>query len=298
MDLAQTLDESLRLVRSVLPSRLALEASIPSGDCWIQADPTQIHQVVLNLLMNAAHAMSEAPGRIQVGLASLASSEPLACSDGEALPAGDYYCLEVADQGRGMDVATLEKMFLPFFTTKGPNEGTGLGLSIVHGIVRGMGGGVQVASVLGEGSSFRVYLPTSGAPAAARAAAAPGPRRPLRVLLVDDEPVLVENLDAALASRGYQVSAFTSSLAALEAFRADPSVFDVLLTDLTMPGLSGLQVAQTVQSLRPGFPVVLMTGLVGMLDQDVATRLRFREVLEKPKSAAEVAEALERAVAT
>jgi len=288
--------EALKLIRSVVPANLILEDQVDPRGGWVLGDATHLHQIVLNLMTNAAHAMRRGPGRLRVALDPIRPGDPVACAAGVSLAPGDYLRLTVADTGDGMGPDVLEQIFRPFFTTKAAGEGTGLGLSIVQSLVQDMGGGIQVDSAPGAGTTFRVFLPLCVEAAAPAAAPEAVDRRPLRVLVVDDENGIASILEASLAAMGYQVRACTSALQALADFLADPDTFDVVLTDLAMPDLSGLELATAVWVMRPECPVVLITGYAGELDRERVRGMPFAGVLEKPQSATEVADALEAAV--
>jgi PAS domain S-box-containing protein len=294
LDPLPLLKESLKLLRATLPSSIAFDVELDPDRCTLRGDPTQIHQVVLNLCTNAGHAMRSTGGHLRVSLrrAELPATE---CAMGVLMQPGGYLVLEVQDTGPGIDSETLPKIFLPFFTTKGPGEGTGLGLSIVHGIVTGMGGGVQVESTPGLGCTFRVILPCAGtavAPLAAKIAEVkPGKGH---VLLVDDEKELGMALQAGLEQIGYRVTLCTLPSEALTLLREAPAEVDVMLTDFTMPGLTGTELAGKAWELRPGLPAILMTGYSDRVDKDVARRLGFSDFLVKPLSTSDIARSIQR----
>lgn len=288
--------ESLKLIRSVLPTSLRLEEHIDQTSTFVKGDATQLHQVILNLLTNASHAMKHTMGTLGIALEVWDYPDPFACTAGGMLPGGRYLCLKISDTGVGMDQETINKIFLPFFTTKGSGEGTGLGLSIAHGIVRDMGGGIQVDSEVGKGSTFKVFLPVFESGVVMAEGLPMSCRRPLCVLLVDDEQEILNGLAFALRGMGYHVQAASSPKEALRVFGISPDAFHVLLTDLNMPELSGVDLAQAIWSMRPGLPAVLMSGFSDALDIDRARELGFACILEKPKSAIEVAAILESAV--
>ena len=296
VELHRVVGEALKLIRSVVPANLTLVEEVDPRNGRVLGDPTHLHQIVLNLMTNAAHAMRHGPGRLRVALDPVRPGAPVPCAVGVVLAPGDYLRLTVADSGDGMGPEVLEQIFRPFFTTKAAGEGTGLGLSIVHSLVQDMGGGIQVVSAPGAGTAFRVFLPLCAEAAAPAPAPDPVVRRPLRVMVVDDESGIVSILEASLAAMGYRVRPCTSALQALVDYLAEPDRFDVVLTDLAMPDLSGLELATAVWALRPRFPVVLITGYAGDLDRERVRGLPFAGVLEKPQSATEVADALEAAV--
>jgi CheY-like chemotaxis protein len=300
--------EALDLLGGGLPDGLRLRADLRAGSAAMLGDPTQVHQVVMNLGTNGLQAMPEG-GMLRVTLEVLRLESPRAASIGAVSP-GEYIVLRVADSGTGIAPEVLERMFDPFFSTKEVGVGSGLGLSLVHGIVANVGGAIDVATELGKGTTFTVYLPRSG-----DAVAKPVDKgRPLprgagqRVLIVDDEEPLVALATRTLEELGYAAVGFTSSSAALAAFRADPQRFDAVITDERMPGISGSTLIREVRGIRDSIPVVLMSGYLGAppnvreggpLDAlGVVPQVPFGvgadEVLKKPLSARELATSLAR----
>ncbi|MCP5367135.1 MAG: PAS domain S-box protein [Hyphomicrobiales bacterium] len=285
VDLNLVVNEAMHLIRASTPASVEIRKAIAAAGVEALADPTQIHQVVVNLCTNAAHAMPGG-GVMDVGLdlVDLAQEDDDAGANGGP-PPGRYFLLTVADTGTGMDRTTLNQAFDPFFTTKEVGKGTGLGLSVVHGIVSGHGGTVEVDSEPGRGTTFRVYLPCIPAPGAAPAAAAPAPARQGRgemVLFIDDEEPLVSLARQVLPELGYRCMVFEDPAAALRALRAAPERFDVVITDQTMPAMGGAEVARAVARTRADLPVVLATGhgletLAKTVDLSV-----FRDHLKKP----------------
>ncbi len=252
--------EAMELVRASLPSTIGIVHEIDGACDPAVVDPSQLHQIVMNLCTNAAHAMAGASGTLTVALERAEVDEPLAARLG-CQGAGRYACLSVTDTGCGMSPETLDRALEPFFTTKPQGEGTGLGLSTVHGIAQSHGGGVRIYSEVGRGTTVSVYLPVVTREAAA---AAPG-RRALQtgsesVLVVDDEPALEMLTAEMLRTLGYRVESFHDSREALRAFREDPAGFDLVVTDQTMPHLTGNQLAAAVRFLRPRVPVLITTG--------------------------------------
>jgi PAS domain S-box-containing protein len=241
--------EIIKLVRSGLPQTIAIRQTIANETPLVMADPTQIHQVLMNLMTNAYHAMEENGGTLDISL-----SEVLLGANNERvpdLPPGEYVCLNVQDTGDGMDAQTMERIFDPYFSTKGVGKGTGMGLAIVHGIVKSHGGGIQVQSEPDKGSTFTVYLPAlkttaKDAHTVAERAIIGGTER---ILLVDDEEPIVRIEQQLLERLGYQVTARTSSVEALEAFIANPDSFDLIVTDMTMPNMTGIQLARKVKKI-------------------------------------------------
>ena len=284
--------EAVELLRASLPATLTLNVRLEAHGAAVTGDATEVQQVVMNLCTNAAHAMDER-GTLEVTLDTVAISRERTLTHG-ALGRGAYVRLAVRDTGRGMDAATMERIFEPFFTTRPVGGGTGLGLSTVHGIVTHRGGALNVSSRPGHGSCFEAYWPQRMAPAdvaEAPAVAASGGNGEA-VLLVDDEAALVRMGEDMLAALGYEPVGFEAPGAALAAFRADPDRFDLALLDEVMPGMTGRELAAALHEIRPGLPIVLMTGRPGAVPADCLGAAR--EVLAKPLRSASLAEGLAR----
>jgi CheY-like chemotaxis protein len=282
LQLAPLVKEALSLLRASLPSTIALEQQIDNAAPDVLANPTQVHQIVMNLCTNAAHAMKGKQGRIKVALSELQVSESGPKLHAELQP-GDYVCMTVQDTGHGMDAATAKRIFEPFFTTKRSGEGTGLGLSVVHGIVKEYGGVVTVDSELGRGTTFAIYLPARPAHDKPAPVVTEIPRgNGERVLFVDDEPVLGDVAQKMMQRLGYRATVFQSSEAALTAFQSDPAAFDALVTDLTMPAMTGVELARQVLAVRPGLPVILVSGSSGQLTTTELRKVGIRELISKP----------------
>jgi CheY-like chemotaxis protein len=275
--------EALRLLRATLPSTIEVRTEIAADAPLVLANESQLHQVMVNLCTNAAHAMREGGGVLSVGLSAVDVDEALAriCP---GLRVGPHVRLTVGDSGHGMDRATAERIFEPFFTTKAPGEGTGLGLAVVHGIMRSHDGLVAVHSLPGQGTTLELYFPAAAQADPAEASGAPhAPRgQGEHVFVVDDEPVLVEIIRDFLTGLGYRVTAHLRPDEAWEDFRRDPRRFDLVVCDLTMPGMTGVDLAERIRAVRPDLPVVLMTGYGGALDAGVLPQSGIREVIAKP----------------
>ncbi len=260
LEILPIVKESLKLLRASLPATIEIRQNLAPQCGLVLADPVQVSQILMNLSSNAFEAMRETGGVLQISL------EPVRLEAGPAKPgvelkSGPYLRLTVKDSGRGMDQRTLERIFDPLFTTRPMDEDTGLGLSAVHGIVQSLGGAIGVSSELGKGSAFRVYLPIHQSPSAAEAPmTGPIPRGTEHILLVDDEAAIVQICKEFLQGLGYRVTAFTSGPEALEEFQAQPQAFDLLITDLTMPLMTGLDLAEAALKLRPDLLVLLTTG--------------------------------------
>ncbi len=301
VEIDRVVGETFDLVRGSLAAGIALELALPPTPLVVVGDPTQLHQIVMNLCANAIQAMGES-GTLRVALEPVDVPAERSLAQGTlaqgTLAPGSYVRLTVADTGRGMDAATLARIFEPFFTTKEVGRGTGLGLSLVYGIVTDSGGAINVASERGHGSTFEIYLPRSDARAAVAATAeAPVPRGSgERVLLVDDEESLTVMTAEVLAQLGYEAAAFTDGREALAAFELAPEAFHVVVTDEVMPVLTGTEIARRVRRLRPDLPVVLMSGYSGPILTQRALGAGVSELLKKPVQSRELATALARAL--
>ncbi|MBU2489677.1 MAG: response regulator [Proteobacteria bacterium] len=293
MNPAPIVKEALTLLRASLPSYIEIRTDIPPDTGMVLADPSQIHQVVMNLCTNSAHAMRDDGGAITIRLTRAEFSAGEAAVS-ENLPPGKYLILSVADTGTGMEQEILERVFDPYFSTKPKGEGTGLGLSTVHGIVTSHNGGIRIKSEPGHGTVVEVFLPMVQG-AETQAAAAPVQEMPAggseRVLLVDDEPSIVNLQKKFLEKMGYQVSAFTESPRALEALRLEPGAFDLVITDRTMPKITGGSLAEKIRALRPDLPVILCTGFSEVPEGKKASGAICR-VLLKPVGFRELAQTI------
>ncbi len=293
--------EALKLLRASLPATIEIREEIDTDCGAILADPTQLHQIVMNLCTNAYQAMRESGGILGVRLfkASISEKDSKVASS-ELLP-GNYVQLEVSDTGCGMGHETLERIFEPYFTTKAKGQGTGLGLSVVHGIVKGYQGQITVYSEVGKGTCFHVYLPLIAQTPAIDGSALTPPSLPTgteRLLVVDDETVITTMLEAILTSLGYQVTVVNDSEEALARITHDPSSFDLLITDMTMPHLTGLELTTKALAIRPDLPIILCTGFSELINKEQARALGIRAYLMKPVSVHELALAVRAALDT
>jgi PAS domain S-box-containing protein len=298
LSLGPAIEEALKLLRAAIPATIEIDAQVDPDLPPVLADATQIHQVVMNLAANAAAAMAGGPGRLIVRCAAVELDAGGAADAG--LRPGPYVRLTIEDTGCGMPPEVLERIFDPFFTTKGPGEGTGLGLSVVHGIVKAHQGAILVDSRVGEGSSFRMYFPalTDREPSSARPRIRTTTGRGEHVLTVDDEPALVDLLRDQLQELGYRVTAHVSPVEALADFLSRPLDFDVILTDLTMPGMNGADLAERVLRVRPDLPIVMATGYGHVMTEERAREIGLRPLLYKPFSMAALGEAIQDALAS
>jgi nitrogen-specific signal transduction histidine kinase/ActR/RegA family two-component response regulator len=281
--LKHVIEEALKLVRAMLPASIDIRPDFAPYLPAVNVDSTQIHQIIVNLAMNAAHAIGDHPGHIKVKLdaAFINSEQASASSD---LVEGRYVRLFVSDDGCGMDAATQRKIFDPFFTTKPPGQGTGLGLSVVHGIVSSYDGAIKVFSEPGEGTAFHLYFPAVEQPVGD---SEPPPQETRfagsgRILYVDDEEALVYLAKKKLERLGYKVNGFTDAESALREFRLKPDAFDLVITDVSMPRMSGLELARELLAVRANIPIIATSGYARPEDEVRAEEIGIREFLLKP----------------
>jgi PAS domain S-box-containing protein len=294
VDIAHVVAEALELVRGSIPMGIRLGANGSQSTLVVTGDATRLHQVVMNLCSNAIQAMG-GDGSLYVALEAENLPAERALSHGTLQP-GRYVRLSVKDNGSGMDEATLSRIFEPFFTTKEAGQGTGLGLSLVYAIVTDSGGAIDVKSAPEQGSTFTIYLPHSPVTliTAETATSASLRGRGERVLLIDDEAPVLAAIAEVLSRLGYEVVSFSDSHAALAAFVATPERFDVVVTDETMPGLTGTELARTIRSHRPDLPIVLVSGYTGAIPTQQAFAIGVSELLSKPIQSHEMASTLAR----
>jgi signal transduction histidine kinase/CheY-like chemotaxis protein len=284
--------EALSLIRASLPTTIAIVSHIDPEAGEVLADPTHLHQILMNLCTNAEHAMRQTGGTLEI---SISRVEVQGAGAGtQALPPGPYVRLTVRDTGDGIPPEVLEHIFEPFFTTKAVGEGTGMGLAIVHGIVTSYSGAVSVESTPGVGSIFKVDLPRLAptnqmCPAPAPEKQTPTPQGRARILFVDDEASLARLGQEALSLMGYEVVSVLDSGEALNLFRAMPQQFDLVVSDQTMPVMTGTQLAQELRQIREDIPIVLCTGFSHMVDADRARLLGINAFCMKPLDMRELA---------
>jgi len=279
------LREALKLLRSSLPVTIRIEEQIDNNCGPVLADSTQIHQIIINLCTNAKQAMGSAGGVLSVALDEIDVAPRVQVSGGILLQPGSYVHLMIEDTGCGMDAETQERIFDPFFTTKNVGEGTGLGLSVIHGIVKQHEGEIGVESVLGEGTIFHIYLPVTQREIFDRNNDAEetviGNEN---ILLVDDEVILLEAMRRLLELLGYTVTACSSAVDAFEKFSASPDGFDLLITDMTMPEMTGVELTGKILQVRSDLPVVMVTGYSESIDAEHAKNCGVNEFIMKPVS--------------
>jgi CheY-like chemotaxis protein len=282
-----------------LPAQVVLDRQLGAGDAAISGDPTMVYEAVMNLCTNGMQAMPQGGTlRVELDIEELPVAKPLFET---TLRAGRYVRLAVSDTGSGIAPEVMSRLFEPFFTTKGPHKGTGLGLAVVHGVVADLGGAVDVHSEPGKGSRFDLYFPCADRP--------PGSAERLdgdaldvpmghgqSILVVDDEPGLVELAEELLAGLGYEAFGVASSVQALARFRENPSRFELVLTDEVMPEMTGTVLATELHALRPDLPIVLASGYGGPQLEQRAAAAGVTVLVKKPLARAELARAVARAL--
>jgi len=289
VDIRPVVKETIKFLRASVPSITEIRTSIAPDPGTVFADPTQIHQVLMNLCTNAAHAMHESGGVMEVGLTHAELDSDFTRRH-EDLDPGLYLRLTVSDTGHGMSNETLQRIFEPYFTTKKPGEGTGMGLAVVHGIVKSHGGAMTCYSELGRGSRFHVFLPVIQDKASPRSPTdLVLPTGSERILLVDDEQEVAHMVEQMLEPLGYTVAVRTSSVEALELFRVKPNHFDLVLSDMTMPNMTGIDLAKKILGIRSNIPIVLCTGFADPLTEEAARSLGIAALVMKPVLKSEIA---------
>ncbi len=286
--------EAYRLLRASIPSTVEMKQNIRC-DSLIIGDPTQIHQVVMNLCTNAAHAMEETGGTLKIGLGDVQLDDHF---DSLAnLPPGDYVRLSVSDTGHGMSKDVIERIFDPFFTTKEQGKGTGMGLAVVHGIVRACNGEIMVSSALGKGTRFDIYFPAVKRNVLAASQEDEDlPTGSERILIIDDEEQIVRIGEHFLRKLGYDVVTKTDSEEALELFEANPENFDLVITDMTMPHLTGARLSRKMLEIKPNLPIILCTGFSSGIDEKSVIEMGIKGYLNKPMIKRELALVIRKAL--
>ena len=281
--------ESLKLLRSSIPTTIEIQQDISSKLDTVRADPNQVNQVLINLCTNAAHAMRDNGGVLAVALENVSLTEDTVNDYNELTPR-KYVKLTVSDTGKGIDPQVIKRIFEPYFTTQGIGEGSGMGLAVVHGIVKSHGGDILIESEPGKGTTVHVLFPVIEKELEPEiATGADVPLGNEKILFVDDEKAIVDVIQIMLERLGYQVAAKTSSLEALEAFRATPDKYDMVITDFTMPDMTGMELAKNLLELRPDIPIILCTGFSDRINEDKAKSRGIRAFVMKPVVRDEIA---------
>ena len=296
IQVAHIVKEALKMLRASLPATISIQHNIEKNTGIIEADPSQIHQVLMNLCTNAAHAIDEKDGVLEISLANVELDQNAVAKIPHIRP-GSYLQISVRDTGGGIQPDALQQIFNPYFTTKEKGEGTGLGLAVVQGIVKSLKGAVTVDSEVGKGSTFHVYLPTIKRELAEEEEIpSPLPMGYERILLIDDEQPLVEIGKQMLERLGYKVHTRTSSIEALKLFRADPNRFDLVITDIVMPNMTGDKLANKMMGIRPDIPIVLCTGYSEKFTRRHASDRGIQSFLMKPLVMQDLASAVRQAL--
>ena len=293
--LRSIIKESLKMLRSTIPATVEIRQVLTDSGL-VLSNPTQIHQIIMNLSINAADAMDEVGGVMEVSLKRVALDQDTA--DGLDVTPGTYLRLTVSDTGHGIPPEVMERMFEPYFTTKELGRGTGLGLSVVHGIVKSHGGAIICRSVPKKGTTFEVYLPKieSEKKASRPSEKEPFPTGTERILFVDDEPILVELAEKMLSKLGYTVVTQSTSSEALELFEKGPDKYDLVITDMTMPVMTGDKMAQRIMEIRPDIPIILCSGYSNHISEEKAKKIGIREFVMKPLEMKTLAKAIRKAL--
>jgi CheY-like chemotaxis protein len=274
--------DSLKLLRSSIPTTIEIHQNISGEPDTVRGDPTQIHQILINLCTNAAHAMGEKGGVLAVSLKNIEIDEGSGIHHHDLSP-GKYIRLTVSDTGHGIEPKFLERIFDPYFTTKGVGEGSGMGLSVVHGIIKSYSGDISVSSEPGKGTTFQVFFPFIESQSGPEIEIGVEiPRGTERILFIDDEKAMVDTIQPMIERLGYKVTARTSSIEALEAFRANPDRFDLVITDFTMPNMTGMELAKELLKLRSDILIILCTGYSEHINEEKAKGNGIRAFIMKP----------------
>ncbi len=289
LQLGSVLKDALKLLRPTLPSTITIKQQVATATQFILADPTQMHQILMNICTNAFHAMEQTGGTLEITLQERTlSGEDLLSQTG--VQPGAFVLLSIRDSGSGISAEIRKRIFDPYFSTKEIGRGTGMGLAIVHGIVKSYGGFITVESAPGEGTAFHVFFPAIEEEVSAKTSTAqPVPMGKERILLIDDEDILAEIGTSVLESLGYEVTVRTGSRDALTTFQNQPDRFDVVITDQTMPGLTGTELAREMLRIRPDIPIILCTGYSTLVNEEQARGYGIREFAMKPVAMQEIA---------
>ncbi|NTW52087.1 MAG: PAS domain S-box protein [Chlorobiaceae bacterium] len=292
VSIQEIVTEALKLLRPSIPSTITIEQHIDESCRSVHADPSQIHQVIVNLCTNAFHAMEASGGTLGIDIREIEpeKSKPA----GLMMPGkGSYVQLSISDTGCGMDDATIERIFEPFFTTKPVDKGTGLGLSVVHGIITACAGEISVESILEKGTTFRIYLPVIDTKATIQSSESTPLHGSGSVLFVDDEPASIQIMTLMMNKIGYTIHSESSPARALELYKENPARFDLVITDLTMPEMTGIQLAGELHKTNPELPIILMTGYGKVFDQATSfSHYGINRLLKKPVKLLQLATAV------
>jgi len=293
LEISPLVKETLKFLRASIPTTIDIRENMETDLNPVMTDPTQINQILMNLCTNAAHAMQEKGGTLEVGLDNVMLADSDFKSRHSDMNPGPYLKLSISDTGHGMSPNVLERIFDPYFTTKEMGEGTGLGLAVVHGIVKALDGTVTVYSERGKGSTFNVYLPAITSDVEPEFNAVESiPTGNERILFIDDEQPIVNLAKQVMERLGYDVVTKTDSIEALRLIQTNPAEFDLVITDLTMPNMAGDALAQEIMRIRPDIPIILCTGFSKRISEEKAKDLGIRAFINKPILKPEIAETI------
>jgi CheY-like chemotaxis protein len=282
VQLPEVVSEALQLIRQTAPATVQLTSRLAADAPYILGDATQLHQVVMNLGTNAIQAMGASGGKLNVAVEVVDVTAEFAARY-PPLREGPWVRLSVSDTGPGMPQAVLDRLFEPFFTTKAPGVGTGLGLSVVHGVVQNHEGAIVVESRPGHGTTFDIYLPAIKTPSwSGEVSVNAKPIAGRRILFVDDEGSIARLAQVMLRALGHAATTFGSAWDGLAALKTDPAAFDLVITDLTMPGMTGVDFAREIRAIRPDIPIILSSGYADEVSEETLQSLGILEVLPKP----------------
>jgi CheY-like chemotaxis protein len=290
--------EGLKFLRAAIPTTIEINQRIEPDLGKILGDPTQIHQVLMNLCVNASHAIEDNKGTISVELSEVQLDTDFTSENPPLVP-GKHLRLSVTDTGAGIPSEIVKKIFDPYFTTKEAGKGTGLGLSVVHGIVEKHKGAISINSELGKGSTFSVFFPViekKEPQAEENSTADLTPTGKEHILVVDDESHLLEMYERQLKRLGYEVTCSNNPEDALELFQKDPGKFDLVITDFTMPNMTGIDLAKELGSILPGLPIILCSGVSQVVSDSVTKQAGIQTVIYKPIRRPEIAQAIRKAL--
>lgn len=291
--LSMIVKEEAKMLRSTLPTTIEIRQKIDDTEGMVHADPTQLHQIVMNLCTNAAQAMEGGEGLLEIALSSIIVTTRDSAEKYHDLPPGPFMELKISDNGTGIDSKIIHRIFEPFFTTKDKEKGTGLGLAVVHGIVREYGGHIMVESHPAKGTTFRVLLPqVISAADTAEVLPAEVPTGRERILFVDDDKALLDLGGKILESLGYHVTALNESIEAFKAYRLSPDSFDIVITDQTMPHLTGYNLSKQILKINPLARIILCTGYSDTITQEKVTAVGIKALLYKPISTRQIAKSI------
>ena len=296
LEINAIVEESIKLVRASIPTMIEIRVSIPSEPKMVLGNPTEIQQILINLCTNSAHSMKQQGGFLRVGLSKVSLDESTAAYYEDILP-GEYVKLSVEDTGEGIAPGVLEKVFEPYFTTKEFGAGSGMGLAVVHGLVKKCKGAIDIRSTVGEGTTVEVLFPEIYREAPKESANEHElPTGGEKILLVDDDESIVRMVRQMLERLGYSVLDMTDSLAALERFRSNPDEFDLVISDMAMPGMAGDQLAMQMLRAKKDIPILLCTGYSDTIDEKRAKQLGIKGFAMKPLNKERLAKAVRAAL--